>query len=401
MLIPIEDSIVNIKNEVVKLVASNDDDYFGYSVSLSGDGNTAIVGVPYSSNEKGTDAGSAYIYTRSSGTWSYQTKLVASDGATGDWFGWSVAISSDGNTAIVSSRNDDRNRGSAYVYTRNNGTWSEQAKLLASDGANGDYFGVSVAISGDGNTVIVGTQNDNEKGTDAGSAYIYTRSSGTWSYQTKLLASDGAANDWFGSSVAISGDGNTAIVGTYRDDNDKGINAGGVYIYTRTNGTWSEQTKLVASDGTTNDNFGVSVSISSDGNTVVVGAYRDDIDRGTDVGGAYVYTRTNGTWSEQYVLLASDGSANDMFGRSVSISGDGDTVVVGAYRDDVNRGSAYIYTRNDTTWREQVKLLASDGDSHDYFGTSMAISSDGNSIIVGANGDDNERGSAYIFDLNT
>ena len=162
---------MDIKNEVTKLVANDDDDsYFGYSVAISSDGNTAIVGVPYGSNEKGTDAGGAYIYTRNGGKWSQQAKLLASDGADSDYFGYSVSISSDGNTAIVSSRNDDSNRGCAYIYTRTNDTWSEQAKLVASDGTTHGYFGVSVSISSDGNTAIVGAHYDDSY---RGSAYIF------------------------------------------------------------------------------------------------------------------------------------------------------------------------------------------------------------------------------------
>ena len=394
----IKDSVMNIKNEVVKLLENDGGDYYGYSVAISGDGNTAIVGVPYGDNEKDINAGSAYIYTRSDGVWSEQSNLVASDDATGDWFGWSVSISSDGNTAIVGARSDDNNRGSAYIYTHTNGTWTKQSKIVASDRISGDYFGHSVSMSSDGNTAIVGAYGDgNERGINAGSAYVYTRSGNAWSEQAKLVASDGAINDWFGYSVAISGDGNTAIIGAYLDDNEKGTDAGSAYIYTRSDGVWVEQCKLVASDGAASDYFGLSLSISSDGSIAIVGAYRDS-ERGVDVGGAYIYTRTNGTWSEQSKLLASDGAALDWFGRSVSMSSDGNTAIVGAHFGGI-RGSAYVYTRSGDKWNEHSKLLASDGDDHDWFGVSVSISSDGNIAIIGANGDDNERGSAYIFDL--
>ena len=229
---------MDVRTEVVKLLASDGiiNDQFGYSVAISSDGNTAIVGLPYGNNGKGTKTGSVYIYTRSGSTWTEQVKILANNGCANDWFGWSVAISSDGNTVIVGvpygNNEKGTNVGSAYIYTRNNGTWSEQAKLLASDGATNDHFGWSVSISSDGNTAIVGaSSDDNERGTGAGSAYIFTRTGDTWSEQVKLLASDGAVYDLFGISVSISSDGNNAIVGAHGKDNENGINAGSAYIF--------------------------------------------------------------------------------------------------------------------------------------------------------------------------
>ena len=290
-----------------------------------------------------------------------------------------------------------------YLFTQmtnNSGSnHSQFAKLLASDGADGDYFGCSVSISSDGNTVIIGAYGDNDKGSESGSAYIYTRSGSTWTQQSKLLASDGAASDQFGWSVSISSDGNTAIVGAYRDD-DKGSNSGSAYIYTRSGSTWNQQAKLVPSDGATGDWFGYSVSISGDGNTAIVGAQYDD-DKDTNSGSAYIYTRSGSTWTQQAKLLASDGAYNDYFGWSVSISSDGNTAIVGAREDNDYRGSAYIYTRSGSTWTQQAKLLASDGDTAgDQFGCSVSISGDGNTAIVGAYWDDDKgtnSGSAYIF----
>ena len=217
-------------------------------------------------------------------------KLLAGDGAASDNFGISVAISSDGNTAIVGSYFDDNERGtdagSAYIFTRSGSTWTQQAKLIASDGAGNDRFGFSVAISGDGNTVILGAYLG---GSYKGAAYVYTRTGTTWSEQTRILASDGASSDYFGWSVSISSDGNTAIVSAHYDDNEKGTNAGGVYVYTRTGTIWTQKTKLVASDGAANDNFGVAVAISSDGNTAIVGTNTDDNEKGTDAGSAYIF----------------------------------------------------------------------------------------------------------------
>jgi hypothetical protein len=388
-------------NEQAKLVAADGaaDDMFGWSVAISGDGNTAIIGA-YEDDDKGTDSGSAYIYIRSGTSWSQQAKLVAADGATNDIFGISVAISSDGNTAIIGAIYDDdkgSNSGSAYIYIRSGTSWSQQAKLVPADGAGSDYFGKSVAISSDGNTAIIGAYADDDKGTDSGSAYVFTRAGTTWSQQAKLVPADGAASDLFGYSVAISSDGNTAIIGAYADD-DKGSGSGSAYIYTRAGTVWSQQAKLVAADGAVSDQFGISVAISSDGNTAIIGAYDDD-DKGTGSGSAYIYTRAGTVWSQQAKLVAADGAASDRFGYSVAISGDGNTAIIGAHYDDdkgTDSGSAYIYIRSGTTWSQQAKLVAADGANSDYFGYSVAISSDGNTAIIGAYGD-GTKGSAYIF----
>ena len=288
------------------------------------------------------------MYVRSNGVWSEQAKLTASDGASGDEFGYSVSI--DGDTAVIGALHDRqwlRSSGSAYVYVRSNGVWSEQAKLTASDGAENDRFGYSVSIDGD--TAVIGAISDEDNGHNSGSAYVYVRSNGVWSEQAKLTASDGASSDDFGLSASIDGD--TAVIGAYGDD-DNGSNSGSAYVYVRSNGVWSEQAKLTASDGASSDEFGRSVSI--DGDTALIGANADD-DNGSNSGSAYVYVRSNGVWSEQQKLTASDGASGDYFGISVSIAGD--TAVIGARLDDdngSNSGSAYVFRYNEALTAVQL-----------------------------------------------
>ena len=213
--------------------------------------------------------------------------------------------------------------------------------------------------------------------------------------ETKLTASDGATLDEFGSSVSISGD--TAIVGTWRDD-DAGSSSGSVYVFVRNGGVWTQQAKLTASDGAASDYFGVSVS--SSGDTAIVGAYYDDHAGGTDAGSAYVFVRNGDTWTEQAKLTASDGAAGDTFGNSVSISGE--TAIVGARLDGdagSSSGSVYVFVLNGDTWTEQAKLTASDGVAGDLFGYSVSIN--GDIAIVGAPDDDDAgsaSGSAYVYD---
>jgi hypothetical protein len=251
-------------------------------------------------------------------------KLTASDGATNDYFGDSVSISGD--YAVVGAYGDDSSSGSAYIFRRDGTSWSQQAKLTASDGNSYDEFGYSVSISGD--YAIVGAHFDDANLIYSGSAYIFKLDGTSWSQQAKLTASDGSVNDCFGESVSISGD--YAIVGACGDD-DNGNSAGSAYIFKRDGENWSQQTKLMALDGAAYDSFGISLSISGD--YAIVGARGDD-DNGDSAGSAYIFKRDGETWSQQAKLTASDGAAEDLFGLSVSISGD--YAVVGAKCDDDN-----------------------------------------------------------------
>jgi hydrogenase-4 membrane subunit HyfE len=399
-------------------------DYFGLSVSISGDGNTAIVGAYQEDAVVGTNtyagAGAAYIFTWSetSSSWSEQQKIQASDKSPLDGFGYSVAISSDGNTVIAGAKTEGTYySGAAYIFTwsETSSSWSEQQKIQASDKQGSDYFGESVAISSDGNTAIVGVRFEDTGGTEAGAAYIFTRSNSSWTQQQKIQASDKQSFDYFGWSVAISGDGNTAIVGAHREDTviagfNPILNTGAAYIFTRSNSSWTQQQKIQASDKQRDDNFGYSVAISGDGNTAIVGARGEG---GT--GAAYIFTwsNSNSNWSEQDIIHASDKQSGDGFGNSVSISEDGNTAIVGAnYEDAVvgtntitDTGAAYIFTRSGTTWTQQQKIQASDKQAYDHFGSfdangGVTISGDGNTTIVGASHEDTggtNAGAAYIY----
>jgi hypothetical protein len=397
--------------QVAKLTASDGEarDRFGASVSISDD--TVVVGA-YGDDDNGYGSGSAYIFRRDQsgdGAWGQVATLTAADGASGDLFGYAVSISGD--TVVVGAFEDDDNgpsSGSAYIFGRSQGgtdVWGQAAKHPAPLAltARRDHFGVSVAADGD--TIVVGAHGDDDNDSDSGSAYVFRRDQGgadAWGQVAKLTASDGADGDSFGTSVSISGD--TVVVGAYGDD-DNGYDSGSAYVFGRDQGgadAWGQVAKLTASDGASDDSFGTSVSISGD--TVVVGAYRDD-ENGSDLGSAYIFGRDQGgtdAWGQVAKLTASDGASYDYFGSSVSISGD--TVVVGAHNDDDNgddSGSAYIFGRDQRgtdAWGQLAKLTASDGASYDTFGTSVSIS--GDTVVVGARRDDDNgpnSGSAYIF----
>jgi hypothetical protein len=392
----------------IKLTASPAAAYdnFGVSVAISGD--TVVVGAD-GNEDAGSYSGSAYIFSRNFGgadNWGQVKKLTRSDASSWDYFGHSVAISGD--TVVVGAYYKGSYSGSAYIFSRNRDgvdNWGEVKKLTASDAAEGDHFGVSVAISGD--TVVVGADGNDDAGTSSGSAYIFSRNRDgvdNWGEVKKLTASDAAEGDHFGVSVAISGD--TVVVGAHGND-DAGTNSGSAYIFSRNSGgadNWGEVKKLTASDAAEGDLFGYSVAISGD--TVVVGAYFSD-DAGSESGSAYIFSRNSGgadNWGQVKKLTRSDAEAGDWFGHSVAISGD--TVVVGAPYNNgaVSRsGSAYMFSRNfegADNWGQVKKLIASDTAEYDHFGDSVAIS--GDSVLVGAYGNDDAgaaSGAAYLYTL--
>ena len=380
---------------------------FGGSVALSSDGNTAVIGDYY------LNIGSVYVVKNYQGTdksyWINGLQLYASDAATDDNYGDSVALSGDGNTLAVGSTLDDTtatNVGSVYVYARTGTIWTYQTKLQSSDRLLGDSFGRVVALSNDGNTLAIGAYvDDNSGGTDAGSVYVFTRSGTTWTEQTRLQAGDAAASDKFGTSVALSSDGNTLAVGSTLDNNTAGTDAGSAYVFTRSGTTWTQQARLQASDAAPSDKFGNSIALSSDGNTLAVGASADDNFIDPDAGSVYVFTRSGTTWTEQARVQSNGVAPYDSFGYSVALSSDGNTLAVGAALADTsgnsNAGSTYVFIRSGTTWTQQTRLQAGDPSINDYFGYSVALSNDGNTLAVGATADSNSAGtnagSVYTF----
>jgi len=361
-------------------------DQFGFDVDVDGD--KAIVGM-YGDNGY---SGAAYIFKRTPTGWVQEQRIVPSDPATGDRFGYAVAIS--GNYAVVGAYFEDAmgtDSGSAYVFRYNGVTWVQQQKLTAADGANYDFFGKSVDISG--SVALVGSLEDDDLGTGSGAVYAYRLNGTTWSQTQKLRASDGTAYDYFGGSVAISG--NAAIIGAYWDDVAVG-DCGSAYTFFYNGSTWVQEQKITAADGGLNDRFGWSVDIS--GSNAIVGAYLDD-DGGADAGSAYVYEKVGSSWLLRTKLRASDAAAGDYFGYSVGIAST--AAVVGAYMNDdfgTNSGSSYSFSKSQTTWIQEAKVLPSNGAAGDFFGYSVAIS--GDRAMVGAYKHDQgatDSGSAYAF----
>lgn len=368
-------------------------DQLGASVAVSGD--TVLVGANRDDVGANADQGSVYVFVRVGSEWRYQAKLTASDGGAGDFFGHSVALSGD--TALVGAPLDDTgaqiDHGSAYVFVRSGGIWTQQAKLTASDAAAADMFGFAVSLSG--GTALVGAKGDNA---EQGSAYVYVVSGTTWTQQAKLTATDGAAGDMLGYSVALNGD--TALLGAPVDAIGANLQQGSAYVFVRSGTTWSQQAKLTALDGAPGDQLGFAVALS--GETAAVGANLDDEGGNPDQGSVYVFVRGGTSWSQQSKLTASDGAAVDVFGSAVALSGE--IAVMGAHRDDVgansDQGSAYVFVRSGTLWNQQQKLAASDGAGSDLFGYSVSLSAE--TVLVGAYPDDIstnfDQGSASVFE---
>jgi VCBS repeat protein len=358
----------------------------GYSVSLSADGNTAIVGGFFDNST----AGAAWVWTKSGGIWTQQgAKLVGAGAVFNAFQGWSVSLAADGNTAIVGGIGDNGSDGAAWVWTRSGGTWTQQGiKLVGAGAVGGANQGHSVSLSADGNTAIVGGMGDNSS---AGAAWVWTRSGGIWTQQgAKLFGSGavGSANQGF--SVSLAADGNTAIVGG-RGDNG---GAGAAWVWTRSAGIWTQQgTKLFGSGAMGFGRQGSSVSLSADGNTAIVGGFLDN-----NGGAAWVWTRSVGIWTQQGAkLVGSDAVGLARQGNSVSLSADGNTAIVGGYLDD-GAGAAWVWTRSGGVWTQQgAKLVGSGAVGNANQGYSVSLSANGNTAIVGGLADDSNAGAAWVF----
>jgi hypothetical protein len=458
------------------LKASNTGAADMYGVAVAVDGDTVVVGASseasaatgingVQSDNSARYAGAAYVLVRANGVWSQQAYLKASNTDAYDSFGSSVAISGD--TIVVGAYNEASaatgvngnqadnsasGTGAAYVFTRSNGAWSQQAYLKPHIAAvTGAYFGYSVAIDGD--TVVVGASQDDVRAFgvnspplggylgESGAAYVFARSGGVWSQQAYLKASNADYDDYFGEHVAIDGD--TVVVGAIAEDSaangvngDQASNAatdsGAAYVFARSGGVWSQQAYLKASNTGTFDAFGLDVAVSGD--TVVVGAPDEGSaasgvngdqanNSAPDSGAAYVFTRAGGAWSQQAYLKASNTRAGASFGWGLAL--EGDTLAVSALRESsaasgingdqsstgaAESGAAYIFVRSGGVWGQQTYLKASNTGAGDLFGHDVALS--GDTLIIGAfaedsaatgvNGDQASNaadgaGAAYVF----
>lgn len=434
-------------------------DLFGEAIALSGDGNTLAVGAPFedgnatgvngTSNNFAANAGAVYVFVRNVSTWNQQAYIKASNSDTGDQFGDSVALSADGSilaigapsersstTGVNSLPNDDANAsGAVYVFTRDGDSWDEQAYIKASNTDDSDFFGKNLALSGDGKTLAVGATGEdssttsinstpNEDATDAGAVYVFTyryvlsEAGLAWREQAYIKPSNTDADDKFGQSLALSGDGDTLAVGSPDEDsssnsvnstpdNDE-ANAGAAYVFTRSDFTWSQHAYVKAANNGSGDQFGGSIALSNDGNTLAVGARLEDStisgvnglpsDSGINTGAVYVFTRNAALWDQNAFIKASNPGNIDVFGDTLTLAGDGNTLAVGAVRessgstglnstpnDDVERaGAVYVFTLDSGTWSQQAYVKATNPGVGYDFGSDVALADDGSTLAVGS-----------------
>jgi hypothetical protein len=359
-------------------------DRFGHAVAISGP--VAVMGAPHD-GDAGPLSGSVYIYVYDGTSWVEQPKIAASGSEAEDYFGESVALS--GNTVLIGARGDDDGgfeAGAAYVFRFGGTTWAQEAKLMASNADAMDLFGHSVAIGG--NVAVVGAY---QPVFGKGAAYVFSHDATGWNEEAILTASDGDVDDQFGLSVALSG--NIALIGAHQDD-DHGDKSGAAYVYrfNWSEAEWEEEAKLTASDAVPGAGFGYSVSL--DGDVALIGA-NNDMDF-NESGSAYVFRFNGATWVEEAKLSAPvTAPPDDDYGRSVAISGN--VAIVGAQFDDAggaSSGAAYLYYFDGTEWTLRARLTASDHQSGDTFATAVAF--DGETAFVGAPQDD-PGGSVYVF----
>ena len=447
--------------------------HIGNAIAVSGDGRTVAVGAPHeSSAARGINgsqddnslynSGAVYVYVRRGDAWTQQAYIKASNAGGSDMFGLSLALSRDGNTLAVAApweagastgvnenQDDDSipQAGAVYVFTRAGNTWSQHSYIKASntgrkgvgDDIEGDQFGFSISLSGDGSTLAVGAVGEDSNATGingvqtddsasgSGAVYVFTKTRNTWAQQAYLKSSNSEAADLFGYGVGLSDDGNALAVAGYDEDGSgKGINppndnggngTGAIYAFDRRGGAWRQTGYFKGSRSQRNDALGFAVAISGDGNTIAAGTGDESClngginPSGCDVdtfpahlaagsaGAAYVWARSGDTWVEQAFIKASNPALEDWFGVRLALNGDGSRLLVGAALEDsaakgVNgrqdddsaedAGAAYLYSRTGTTWSQLAYVKASNTDAYDEFGISVAISQDGRTAAAGA-----------------
>lgn len=388
----------------------------GFSLALSADGNTAIVG----GSEDNGGIGAAWVFTRTAGLWTQEAKLVGTGAIGKAGQGVSVALSGDGNTAIIGGTSDncvtsssgppaEANNciGAAWVFTRTDGVWVQQGEKLAGTGYIGTSpsQGQSVALSGDGNTAIIGGENDNG---GIGAAWVFTRTNGVWAQQGDKLVGTGyiGRSPLEGQAVALSADGYTALLGGPGDNNAFSQNAtvGAVWVFTRSGNVWIQQgAKLVGTGAIGQAGQGRSVALSGDGSTAIIGdscgVSQPTPPSTSCIGAAWVFTRSGNIWSQQGAkLVGTDAAGFADQGWSVALSADGGTAIIGGPYDSGGTGAAWEFTRSGNVWTQRgAKLVGTGAAGLANQGISVALSGDGQTVLVGGYADKNFVGAAWAF----
>ncbi len=375
-----------------KLIADDAQPGYKFGGSLSLSGNRALIGSDKAGESISATTGAAYIFEFNNNSWTQTDRLLASDGVDADNFG--VSVSLFGNRALIGNSNNDDNAngsGSAYIFDFDGTDWLESQKLTATNAGSNHQFGSSVSLSS--NTALIGATGENTNGGNSGAAYVFNLNNNTWTQSQKILATDGQANAKFGNSVSLMG--NRALITAVTD-----TNKGAAYVFNFNGNIWSQSQKLTASDASLQDQFGFAAGLTND--RLVIGAHFDD-SNGDASGSVYVFDKNGSSWSQKQKLIAESGtfSTRQRFGLSVSLSND--RALIGTPSDNSNgsqSGTAYVFDFDGTSWNLTTKLSANDGEADDLFGASVSLS--GNRALIGALGDDDNgvsSGAAYVFDF--
>lgn len=372
-------------------------DDFGYSMDISANGEVMVVGA-YLDDDIGTYSGAAYVYRKVNNSWVEEAKLVGSGIIGNTRFGNDVSISGDGNTIAVSAARINSYRGAVYLYKRHLGSWVENTILVAADAANSDYFGQAIDLSNDGTRIAIAAYYDDEVAYNTGSIYMFHENGLAWVQQAKLVVNDPEANDSIGYSITLSSDGNTMIAGTTR----KGVAGnyiGAAYVFTWNGLNWVQTQKLTASDGISADYFGFSVAASSNGNVIAVGATGTD-DKGKNSGSVYIYKKIVDSWIQTNKIITATNILSDQFGKRVSLSGDGTTMLVSSPYANINgaaTGAGFIF-KELSGWSHVDTLLANGTVDGDMVGEMAGvISNDGSTVALGSYRANNFSGAVYVF----
>ena len=372
-------------------------DRFGFSVAMAGD--SALIGAPLADTPEGANAGRAAVFHRRGDGWRHAATLVPEDGGADELFGWSVAL--DDGLALVGAkgggRPDTEYPGAAYVFSGRDGSWQQTATLVPDDAMGGDEVGCSVTLTDD--TALIGAVDaDTAAGGKAGAAYVFERHGDRWQQAATLTPADAASAQRFGRSVAIEAD--TAFITAPNDSDRQGVGEGAAYVVERTDGAWVEQQRLAPDDEKTWEEFGATLALAEE--TAVMGSPNDGTDdTNLSAGSVWVYERTGNEWNLETRLVASDRDDEDLFGSGVAVADD--TIVVGAMGDEDPNGryggSVYLFERTGGEWRQQEKLAPDDGGSDAQFGRTVTLS-DG-TILIGADkaaADGAATGAAYVYE---
>ncbi len=416
------------------------DDQFGISVALSDDGNTLAIGAPEEDsdsdgpqaerNQSGANEGAAFVFVRSGSNWIEQSFIKAERSDGNDFFGTAVALSADGNTLAVSTRDDDQvagNSGAVDIFLRFSALWVYSTTLKASNPGNNDRFGSSISLSDDGLKLAVGAPEEdsadalsqgNNSAANSGAVYTFLRSAPGWSQTGYLKASNIGAGDEFGTSVAWSGDGTRLIVGaSFEDSASTGVDStpdeaatdnGAAYVFEDGGSGFAQTAYLKPTGPALGGEFGSSVAIDLDGDTIAVGAKR----RANEEGAVFVFSRAGSTWSQQQLLTAAEPGTDDKFGQSVSLSNDGNILAVSADEEETSAGglnpthnnvlskagAAYVLQRTGTTWAQVAFLKPIAPVPEERFGAAVALCGDGSTLVVGVELGNSMRGSVYVYD---